>query len=214
MIAGQQFTGGAVTAFTKQGGTIVQKVPVPSGTADFSPIISATMKADCVFFFFTPVLSQRFVTQYFATGLTMPLLVPGCSVLAPPVLQSLGDKSVGIWGSHVYTDLLDTDINKTYVNNFVKKYNMIPTAISLSADIGLNIYLEAVKTTGGDTTFAKIMDALHKNKVVTPAGTFSFTPEGLGIGDMYILKVIKTPDGRYDFSVIDKYPQMPIDMPR
>ena len=170
-------------------------------------------QADAVFFWFTPVLAQRFVSQYYLAGKTMPLVIPNCTVLFPRSLMQIGEKSIGIVGSGPYTSLIDTPINKTYVENFMKKYHSVPTAEGVSADVALTLYVEAVKATGGDTTSAKIIEALKKIKVDTPAGTFSFRSDGLGIGDIYIMKVTKLPD-RLDWAVVDKYSQIELDVPK
>jgi hypothetical protein len=95
----------------------------------------------------------------------------------------------------------------------MKKYNSVPTAEGISADVALTLYVEAVKATGGDTSSAKIIEALKKVKVNTPAGAFSFRSDGLGIGDLYIMKVTKLPD-RLDWAVADKYSQIELDVPK
>jgi branched-chain amino acid transport system substrate-binding protein len=122
-------------------------------------------------------------------------------------LKEIGEKSIGIIGTGSYTSLIETPMNKTYVQNFMKKYNSVPTAEGISADVALTLYVEAVKATGGDTSSAKITEALKKVKVETPAGVFSFRSDGLCIGDLYIMKVTKLPD-RLDWAVSDKYSQM------
>lgn len=211
-VSGETFVTATSKAFQKQGGTVIQKILVPSGTADFGSYVSTIKQADCVIFWFTPVLAQRFVTQYFATGLKAPLILPAASVLLPQLLGQIGDKAVGIVGSQVYTSLIDTPMNKAYVDDFMKKYQMVPIATSVVADVAMSQYFEALKTTNGDATPAKIIDALHKIKVTTPAGVFSYTSDNLGVGDQYILKVVKVQD-RYDWGVLDKYSQIPLDAP-
>jgi branched-chain amino acid transport system substrate-binding protein len=208
---GQTMTNGFVKTFEKKGGTITQSQPVKPGTMDFAPYLTAVKQSDAVLFWFTPVLAQRFVTQYYASGLKMPLVIPNCTVLFPKSLGEIGDKTIGIIGSTNYTSLIDTPINKTYVENFVKKYGYPPQAEGVGADVNLILYSEAVKSTGGDSSPAKIIEALKKVKVETPDGTFSFTPENLGIGDFYITKVVKLPE-RYDWSVLYKYSQITLDV--
>lgn len=212
-VSGQEFVGGAIDAFQSKGGKVIQTQPIKPGTLDFSPNIAAMKQADAVFFWFTPVLAQRFVSQYYAAGKTMPLVIPNCTVLFPKSLKEIGEKSIGIVGSGPYTSLIDTPLNKTYVENFMKKYNSVPTAEGVSADIALTMYVEAVKATGGDTSSAKIIEALKKIKVETPAGAFSFRSDGLGIGDLCIMKVTKLPD-RLDWAVADKYSQIELDVPK
>jgi branched-chain amino acid transport system substrate-binding protein len=209
-VTGQEIVGGAANAFQAKGGKIVQKQAVKPGNMDFSPYLSAMQQADSVFFWFTPMLASRFVTQYYSSGLKMPLLIPGSSVLFPKTLTDIGEKTAGMIGSSPYTNLIDTPLNKSYVEGFVKKFGFPPVTESGSADVSLTLYVEAVKATNGDTSSAKIIEALHKIKVTAPSGTYSFNTEGLGIGDLYITKVTKQISG-YDWSVIDKYSQIPID---
>jgi ABC-type branched-subunit amino acid transport system substrate-binding protein len=212
-VAGQEFVGGTIAAFEKQGGKVIQKQAIKSGTMDFGPYLAAIQKADVVFFWFTPAQTQRFVAQYYAAGLKTPLALSLSSVLFSQTLATVGDPAIGIVGSGPYTSLLDTPMNKAYVEAMFKKYQRLPDAQVLSAEVALTMYLEALKATGGDTTPAKVNEALRKVKVNTPAGTFSFTPQGLGIGDAYIMQVIKTTD-RYDWKVIDTYSQVEMDVPK
>jgi branched-chain amino acid transport system substrate-binding protein len=213
-ISGQQIADGTVKGFQSKDGTIVQTTAVKMGTQDFSPYLSVLKSADCVIFWFTPATNQRFVTQYYASGLNMPLILPVANVLLPPVLKTIGDKAIGIVGAQQYTSLISTDLNKAWVADFNAKKGMVPSASASCADLTLTLYLEAVKATGGDTSFDKINSALHKVKVTTPAGTFSFAPNGLGIGDLYITKVLKTPEGVLNWGVQDTVSQVPFDMPR
>ena len=212
-VAGQEFVGGTIAGFEKKGGTVIQKQAIKSGTMDFGPYLTAVQNADCVFFWFTPATTMKFVAQYYAAGLKMPLFLSLSSVLFAQTMASVGDKVVGILGAGPYTSLLDTPINKSYVDAMSKKYNVLPDAQVVSAEVALTMYLEAVKATNGDTSPAKVNEALRKLKVSTPAGSFSFTPEGLGVGDLYIMQTTKTPD-RFDWKVVDTYSQIQLDVPK
>jgi branched-chain amino acid transport system substrate-binding protein len=214
-IGGQENYEGAKAGFETGGGKVVQNMPVKPGTADFGPYLSTLNKVDCIIFWFTPLLTQRFVAQYNATGLKMPLILTNCSVFGTKALEDSGDKAAGMIGIDMYTPLIDTPINKTYVENFTKKYGLAAlTTISLSADVCLTLYLEAVKTTGGNTSLAKINEALHSIKIETPSGTLSITPNGLGKGDLYILKASKLDNGSYAWTVMDKLSQVVFEVPK
>ena len=65
---------------------------------------------------------------------------------------------------------------------------------------------------GREPGHAKINEALHRVKLETPAGIVSFTPQGLGIGDLYIAQSVVLAD-RVDWKPIDKYSQVVLDMP-
>jgi branched-chain amino acid transport system substrate-binding protein len=213
-IGGQELISGAKTGFEKGGGKVVQQMAIKSGTADFSPYISTINQADCVIFWFTPLLTQRFLAQYFAAGIKMPLTICNTSVLFPKTLEDIGEKTIGITGVDNYTSVIDNPLNKTFVADISQKYGFQAlTTMAVSADVNLLLYLEAVKATGGDTSPAKINEALHSVKVDTEAGTFSLTANGLGKADLYILKVIKGPAG-FSWQVIDKFSQVVLDAPK
>jgi ABC-type branched-subunit amino acid transport system substrate-binding protein len=142
----------------------------------------------------------------------MPLVFAMNTVLFPQLLASIGDDCIGIVGSGPYTGTIDTPINNAYVGALISKYHQPPTAEMVAADIAFSMYLEAVKATNGDTSPAKIVDALYNVKIDTPAGVRSFTSDGIGIGDMYIMEVAKLPD-RYDWVVLEKYSQVVMDVP-
>ena len=205
---------GFLPAFKKQGGSDVQQQTVKSGTVDFSPFLAALKPADCVTFWFTPGLTSRFVAQYYAAGKTMPLLIPDSSVLLSKPLTGIGDKAVGIVSEINYTTLIDSPMNQAYIADYAKKMNgNLPTTQGGAMDQALLVYLEAVKATGGDTSPAKINEAIHKVKIETPAGIVSFTPQGLGIGDLYIAQSVKLAD-RIDWKPIFDYKQIVLDIPK
>jgi len=212
MISGWDKVGSAVAAFQKQGGKSIQQQVVPSGTVDFSSYLAALKPADCLIIWVTPGPMARFVQQYYDAGKNLPLVIPDASVLFTRTMTQIGDKTLGIVAQVNYTTLLDTPLNKAWVDGFTKAMGYLPTIQGASSDQNLLLYLEALKITGGDTTPAKVNDALRRVKVDTPAGTVSFNSENLGIGDLYIAKSVKLPD-RIDWQVLDSYKQVLLDAP-
>ena len=218
MVSGWDKVGSAVTAFQKEGGKSIQQQAIPSGTTDFSSYLAALKPADCVLVWLTPGPMSRFVQQYYAAGKTMPLIIPDASVLFTKTMMQIGDQTLGIVAEVNYTTLIDTQMNKDWVAGFTKAMGYTPTIQGASSDQNLLLYLEALKLTGGDTTPAKVNDALLKVKVDTPAGTVSFNNQRLGIGDLYIAKSVKVPDSavggaRIDWQVLDVYKQVLLDIP-
>lgn len=212
MISGWDKVGSAVAAFQKQGGKSIQQQVVPSGTVDFSSYLAALKPADCLIIWVTPGPMARFVRQYYDAGKKLQLVIPDASVLFTKTMTSIGDKTVGILAEVNYTTLLDTPLNKAWVDGFTKAMGYLPTIQGASSDQNLLLYLEALKITGGDTTPTKVNDALRRVKVDTPAGTVSFNSQNLGIGDLYIAKSVKLPD-RIDWQVLDSYKQVLLDAP-
>ena len=57
--------------------------------------------------------------------------------------------------------------------------------------VSTSIFLQAVDSTKGDTTPAVLRKALHTGKFKTPWGQVSFNNGQVGIGNEYILKIVK-----------------------
>jgi branched-chain amino acid transport system substrate-binding protein len=213
MISGWDKVGSFTKAFEKEGGKSVQQQAIKSGTVDFSPYLASLQQADCVVFWFTPGLTARFLAQYFATGKTMQLVIPDANVCSSQTMSQIGDKTVGMISEINYSTLFDTPMNTAWVADYQKKAGNFPTIPAAAVDQALLIYLEAVKATNGDTSPAKINDALHKIKVDTLAGPVSFTPQGMGIGNLYMAQSIKSAD-RIDWKVLDQYSNIILDVPQ
>jgi branched-chain amino acid transport system substrate-binding protein len=203
---------GFLAAFQKQGGSAIQQQAIKSDTVDFSPFIAGLKPADCAVYWSTPGMASRFPVQYIASGKTIPLLMPDSTVLLSQTLTLIGEKAAGIVSETNYTSLIDTPLNQAYVADFQAKMGVIPQPQAAGMDMALLVFLEAVKATNGDVSPAKINEAIHKVKMDTPAGTISFTPQGMGIGDLYLAQSVKLAD-RVDWKPLDKYSQVVLDIP-
>ncbi len=64
--------------------------------------------------------------------------------------------------------------------------------------------IEALKATGGDTDPEKLKAAILKLNIQTPAGPLRFSPDRLGIVNIYICKIAKV-DGEYAWQVVQTY---------
>jgi len=203
-VTGQTLTQGFADAFESRGGTIVQKQAFPFGTMDFAAYLTAMKEADCCVFWAMEEYNPPFHTQYRDYGLKAPIVMPLCGPSHEITLAEIGDISLGMVGSDFYSALIDTDINKRFVDAFYGKYGYYPRGETVGGYTGTTLFLEAVKATGGDTRHALINDALRLFEVDTVAGPVSFTPEGLPAGNLYILEVIKIGD-RYAWEVVQTY---------
>lgn len=213
MVNGEEFAGGVIKSFEEKGGKVVLKQTVPPDAMDFAAYLPNMKNADFVIAWFQYPGRAPFIKQAQSFGLNKPILIPNFATFTEQILSEIGDACVGMLGSAHYTPLIDTDVNKKFVDAFVKKYGMQPRGESVGGYIAALLFLEAVKATGGDTSHDAINKALLNIKADTPAGTFSFTPEGLGIGDIYIAKVVKIGD-RYAWQPIYKYSQIVLDVPK
>jgi branched-chain amino acid transport system substrate-binding protein len=207
---------GFIQAFEERGGSCVQRQRVPPDAMDFAANLTSMQKADCCVFWQHGPQCAPFINQYYEYGLNMPLFIP-CTTPAVTAfrafegdqLENLGQKATGMLGSSAYTSRLDTAVNKKFVDAFYGRYHIYPSTLGASSYSATQIFLEAVKATGGDTSHDAIINAVRNIKTETPCGWYSFTPEGLGIGDVYITLFEKT-EGRYDWTLVDTISQIPL----
>jgi branched-chain amino acid transport system substrate-binding protein len=137
------------------------------------------------------------------------------SVLQEPIMADIGDDVLGMIGSEHYVPLIENDLNTRFVSAYHKKYGEYPMTNSYGAWLAVTLFLEAVNATGGDTSHQKIIDALTKIKVDSPAGAYSLQREKnafVGKGNLYIAKIVKIGD-RYAWKPIHQYKDVLFNVP-
>jgi len=202
IIFAEEFVQGGMDAFVSRGGEIVQRQRTPMDIMDYGPYLTAMKKADCVLYWFVPHLAFRFNVQYHEYGFTMPLLQAGCTTLGEQHLRDIGDKCLGLISAASCDAGVDTPDVAAFVDRWVEvnghkaeeqggfpAYNE-----GITMYIAVRTALEAIKATNGDTTPAVLCEALRKLKWDSPWGPISSTDEGVGVGNKYILKVVKVGD--------------------
>jgi branched-chain amino acid transport system substrate-binding protein len=199
---------GFKAGFSEKGGIVIQEQPVPMEELETPPYIVAIDKtADCVVTLLVGPASINFPRQAKEYGLNIPILIAHCSPYEEPVLAGIGDAGLGMIGLDVYTPLIDTPENKKFVEDYSSKYGLVPGFQSMTVYQAATLYLEAVKATGGDTSFEKISEAMKGLEFATPQGVTKISPKGRGIIDVYILEVVKI-DDRYAWKPIHKIPEV------
>jgi branched-chain amino acid transport system substrate-binding protein len=211
--SGEGLSQGFIKGFELKGGKIVQIQRVPANTMDYSPYLTRMKKADFTLFWqFGPFVAP-FMKQFQDMGRKMPVIMPLNTPAGAHVLKEAGDAALGYIGIGPYTPSIKTSINQKFVKAFHKKHGVYPRAEHVGGYIAAAVVLEGIKTTGGDTTPRTLINAIKSNRVNTPAGVISYTDKGLGVGDLYIQKVVKKGD-QYVWDMIDKYSQVVFDVPK
>lgn len=206
-VTGEEYAKAFSDTFEAKGGRIVQTQRAPIGTMDFSAYVTGLAKADCLFLWLVPPDAARFAKQYNAAARKLPVICSPAFTLVEDMLAEIGDPALGWIGQGYYSSEIDTPINRKFVNAYTKAIGNRPIMHSEGGYAMTTLFLEAVQATRGETSHEAINKALGKIKVELPGGNFHFTSEGLGVGDQYILKVVKK-DGRYIWDVVKKYDQV------
>jgi ABC-type branched-subunit amino acid transport system substrate-binding protein len=213
IVFAEDFLQGAMDGFVSRGGKIIQRQRTAIHTMDYGPYITKMQNADVVFYWFVSQNSFKFINQYPQYSLKMPLLEGGVRALQPVQLQQLGDKVLGICTVAPY----DISINLPEVKNWVRRWNQLFSNKSEtegrnpdnyageSAYVSVHALLEAIKSTNGDTTPAVFNKALKNLQCDTPWGKLTFNDQGIGIGNIYVLKYVKSGE-HYAVSNVYTYP--------
>ena len=104
---GHELMKGFQAAFEEGGGKIVSNQFVPIDTVDFSSYLTTLKTADCTYNWIFGNGTGPFIKQYHDYGLTAPLVMTMADDLQEPVMQELGDLSLGIIGSDHYLSTVD-----------------------------------------------------------------------------------------------------------
>lgn len=219
-VAGEDFCQGTMDGFASKGGKIIQRLRTPLSAMDYGSYLTSMKKADVVMFWFVPNHAIRFVKQYYEYKLSMPLIEAGVNTFTPISLKEIGDKSLGIVTSHSYEPGIKLPAVEDWVERYKKKYAHLSEkegkypnfSQGVSNYMSVRIALEAVKAAGGNTSKDVLSNAIRNIKVNSPWGLVSFTNDGLGVGDTYILKSVKE-GGIYRFTDVYTYKQIKRDEP-
>jgi branched-chain amino acid transport system substrate-binding protein len=199
IISAEEFTQGAMDGFASKGGKIIQRQRTPMSTMDYAPYITAMKKADCCMFWFIPQHAVQFINQYSQYGFKMALVQGGCNTLGIQNLRDLGDKALNLIGCSAYDAYIKGPDVKNWVDRWVKlhgnkadndgRYPYYTEGCSMYS--AMTIVLQAIQSTKGDTTPAVLRAALKNGKFKTPWGQVSFSEGRVGVGNDYVMKVIK-----------------------
>ena len=129
------------------------------------------------------------------------------ALIPEEMLQQSGDKALGIISVIPWNRFVDNPANKAFVADYHKKYGANPNNNAASAYEQMSFLLAGLKATNGDTNPDVLLPAIRKQKLSLPCGTISYNPDGVAIGDKYIVKVEKV-EGKIAWVPVKKYSQI------
>ena len=171
-------TAGFKKAFVDEGGgQVLSENYVPLDMVDFSAYLTAMKPADVTVFWIFGNGAVPFVKQYNDYGLTAPLAAPMSNNFSDAQLAELGDIGLGMIACDYYAYTIDNQPNKDFIAAYQKLYpGEFPTPQGYGAWQGVMLYIEGLKATGGDTTPAKVIEAMSNLTLDTPAGKVTIVP--------------------------------------
>lgn len=192
-------TAGFKKAFVDEGGgQILSENYVPLDVVDFSAYLTAMKPADVTVNWIFGNGAVPFVKQFNDYGVKGKLAVPMSNNFSDAQLAELGDISLGMIACDYYAWTIDNAMNKDFIAAYEKLYpGEKPTPQGYGAWQGVMLYLEGLKATGGDTTPAKVIQAMSNLTMDSPAGKFTIVPfqnAFIAKRDFFILEVQKVGD--------------------
>ncbi len=183
--------------FTKQGGTVAEKIRVPIQNPDFAPFLQRVLdaKPDALYVFTPSGVGSILMKQFVERGLDksgIRLIGPG-DITDDDILNGFGDAAIGVITGHNYSTAHPSAKNKDYVAAFRKaNNNMRPNFASVGGYDGIHLIYEALKKTNGKTDGDALLAAMKGMKWESPRGPISIDPETRDIiQTIYMRKVEK-----------------------
>lgn len=209
-LAGREYMAGVIDGFKEKGGTVLLQQYPPAPTPDYASYITAFNKnADVAITFLGGRGTLDFIKTFHDFGLKDKmkiLIVTNGEFLKEEHFPSYGDEVLGIAGLTDYNWRIDNPANKRFVKAYEAKTGKKPSPFSSRGYDAISIAVAALQTTDGDTAPEKLRDALQGVKLQTPSGPLSFTPQRIGIRDMFGVVVQKI-DGKNTWGIVKTYKQ-------
>ena len=184
---GYEQMGGFHRVFEDAGGRIVKKLWSPLSTPDYAPYLTQIGGADAVVIGFAGANPPKFLKQYKAAGLKLPVL-GGEGTGDDSLLKTYGEEAVGIVTAAPYTSDLDSPSNKKFVAGMLREYGNLPGIASATPYISGMVVEAALEKLGGTTDDKeKLVAALRAVSLAdSPRGALHFDHFGNVVGNIFI----------------------------
>lgn len=198
--SGQDAEAAFKKAFTAAGGKVVGEVRTPMNNPDFSAYVQRIKdaKPQAVFFFFpSGVMPPAFLKVWKERGMEqagIKLYATG-DATDDSYLDAMGDVALGLVTSHHYSYAHASPKNQKFVKDFAAEFGnqLRPNYFAVTAYDALAALELALAKTGGDTSGAKVMEALKGLKFESPRGPVEIDPATRDIVQtVYIRKTERT----------------------
>ena len=208
---GWESNAGFQRVFEDLGGKVVQRIWTPLTIQDYSPYLASLKKdIDGVYACHTGGLSPRFIKTWSDVGLKGKIPLIGIGTLTDEnVLKGMGDESLGVITSLIYSSALDTPANRKFSAAYEKRYNRATSLYSAEGYTGARWYYEALKAINGEVeNKEKFLAALRKVEISDDArGPMKMDDLGNASQNVYIRKVERV-GGKLQNTVIHTYPNV------
>jgi len=205
---GYEQMGGFQHVFEDAGGRVVRKLWPPLVTPDYTPYLAQLSGVDAVVAGFAGSNPLKFMQQYRAAGLSLPLL-GGEGMADDSVLRTFGDEAIGLVSASPYSAEFQSPSNEKFIAGMVRDTGNIPGIAAASLYINGMITEAALETTGGKTEdkegFIKALRAV--SLADSPRGPFHFDHLGNVVGNIFIRRCERKA-GKMGNTIVKTYPNV------
>ncbi len=200
----------AASTFVLNGGSIVQELHPPQGTNDFGPYLAKlNQDADALFFFAPGTDSLRFGEQFgnYITNKKLQIIDDGSTLTAGSNVQQLQDKLLGVVAAGMYSEAIDTPMNKTLLQHFKAKY----PGRAMSYDVaqgysGAQVLEAALKKVNGNVEDKQaLLNAFYAMSMDTAKGPVKLDADHDIIQNIYLYQMVKN-GGTVGQKLVQTYP--------
>jgi branched-chain amino acid transport system substrate-binding protein len=208
---GWETNGGFQRVFEELGGKVVQRIWTPLTVQDYAPYLASLKKdIDGVYACHTGGLSPRFLKTWTETGLKAKMPLVGIGTLTDEnVLKGMGDESLGVITSLIYSAALDNPANRKFSAAYEKRFNRVTSSYAAEGYTGARFYHDALRAINGEAEDReKLLAALRKVEVSDdPRGPMRIDELGNPTQNVYIRKVERV-GGKLQNTVVHTYPNV------
>lgn len=180
----------------KLAGEVYTKLDQSDYSAEITQLRAANPKA--IYAFYPGGLGIQFIKQFDQSGLRGKIPLYTVFTNNEVILPALGDTAAGNFETGFYSPDLKNPANESFVAEFRKKYNYMPSDYAASAYDAINLIDSGVKAVKGNLSDTKgMIAAMEKADFQSVRGPFTFNTNHFPIQNFYVFKIAKDADGNY-----------------
>ncbi|MCB5363404.1 ABC transporter substrate-binding protein [Pusillimonas sp. CC-YST705] len=189
-------------------GEILGEIYTKLDQSDFSVELARirTLNPDALFQFHPGGTGINLVKQFANSGLSekIKMITPIYS-MDERMLAAVGQAGKGFYMSSLWSNDLDNEPNKQFVDSFTKTYQRIPTAQAAQSYDTAKLIASALKAVDGDIVGKAddFRDALRKADFDSVRGDFKFGPNHFPIQNWYLLQTVDDGKGGLTYKNVD-----------
>ncbi|MFI5268338.1 MAG: ABC transporter substrate-binding protein [Chloroflexota bacterium] len=187
---GIQFSDLFSSAFIARGGTIVQELHPPLGTADMGPYLSQlSQDADALVMFEAGADGVKVAQQYnnYVGNRKLRLFDMASQITNDGNRPQLGNTINGMVVQSAYMEALNDPANQDFLKAYNAKYQAPPSQENAFGWSGIQFLDAGLKKVNGDTSDTqKFLNALYTTSVDTPRGNLKLDDHHDAVADSFI----------------------------